>query len=228
LVGLDRFFCQDQIGRQPLTWSGRLTTSIAVIDAPRAAATALHPLRRRILEQLREADSAAGVARSLSLPRQRVTYHVRELERAGLLEAVGERKKGNCVEKLVRATARSYVIAPQALGGLGAGAELPDRFSSSYLVGVAAQTLRDVARLRKEADRAGLRLPTLSLQTEVRFGGPGAQHEFAEELAEAVSRVVAKYHDEHAPEGRTFRLNLVTYPRPSPEPGAASAEGEDR
>jgi DNA-binding transcriptional ArsR family regulator len=199
--------------------------AVALIDGRQAAAAALHPLRLRILEHLRDADSAAGVARALSMPRQRVTYHVRELERAGLLESVGERKKGNCVEHLVRATARSYLIAPQALGEVGAGEAIQDRFSSSYLVAVAGQALRDVAELRKLADASGKKLPTLSLQTEVRFASAADQHAFGEALAEAVTRLVSKYHDESASAGRTFRFQVLGYPRPA-GPAGTLTEGE--
>jgi DNA-binding transcriptional ArsR family regulator len=196
---------------------------IELIHGAEAAAAALHPLRRQILEQLRETDSAAGVARALRLPRQRVTYHVRELERQGLVEAVGERKRGNCVERLVRSTARSYLIAPQVLGDVGAVEGVRDQFSSSYLLAVAAQTIRDVAEMRKGADRTRLKLATLSLQAEVRFASPAAQHEFAEELASSVAHVVSKYHDEHSPGGRVFRFNLLGYPRP-----VRAAEDETR
>jgi DNA-binding transcriptional ArsR family regulator len=186
-----------------------------LINERKAAAAALHPLRLRILEHLREPDSAAGVARALSLPRQRVTYHVRALEKAGLVEGVSDRRKGNCVERVVRATARSYVIAPQALGEAGAGEGLEDQFSSSYLVAVAAQTMRDVAELRKRADEAGKRLPTLSLQTEVRFGSAREQHAFAEELSRAIAQLASKYHDGGTPSGRTFRFQLMGYPKPT-------------
>ena len=72
----------------------------------------------QILKLLREPRSAASVARELELPRQRVTYHVRALEKSGLLRNVGERRRGNFVEQLVQATARYYLIAPQALGDL--------------------------------------------------------------------------------------------------------------
>ena len=75
--------------------------AISVIAQTEPAAALLNPLRMRILALLREPDSAAGVARRLELPRQRVTYHVRALEDSGLLRNVGERRKGNCVEKLM-------------------------------------------------------------------------------------------------------------------------------
>lgn len=203
-----------------------MTLAVQIIDDAANATVALHPLRRRILEHLQEPDSAAGVARALSLPRQRVTYHVRELEGAGLVEAVEERRRGNCVERVVRATARAYVIAPQALGPMGAGA-VTDRFSSAYVAGVAGQTLRDMAELRKAADASGKQLPTLSLQTEVRFASPADQHAFAEELSQAIGALAAKYHDEHAAVGRTFRFNLVGYPRPSVTDGSQIEEGDE-
>lgn len=201
--------------------------AVQLIERAEEAMLALHPLRRRILEHLQEADSAAGVARSLSLPRQRVAYHVRELERAGLVDVVEERKRGNCVERVVRSTARAYLIAPQALGSMS-GSEVTDRFSSSYIAAVAGQTLRDVAELRRLADRSGRKLPTLTLQTEVRFGSAAAQREFARELAESVARLAAMYHDEQAAVGRTFRFNVVGYPRPAGPAPEPSEEGETK
>jgi AraC-like DNA-binding protein len=104
------------------------------------------------------------------LPRQRLNYHLRQLEAEGLVELVEERKQRNCTERMVRAVARSYVIGPSALGGVAADpASVRDHASSAYLVAVAAEVIRDVASLRDRADRAGKRLATLALRTEVRF-----------------------------------------------------------
>jgi len=99
----------------------------------------------RILEHLAAADSPAGIARRLGLPRQQVGYHLRKLERAGLVELVEERRQGNCIE---RATARSYVISPAALVKLGGAPERRrDRFSNGSLVSLAARAIRDLAVL---------------------------------------------------------------------------------
>ena len=75
--------------------------AVEVLNAAETAAAVLDPARLRILAALRDPDSSAGVARSLGLPRQRVGHHVRALEAAGLLTFVGERKKRNCVERLL-------------------------------------------------------------------------------------------------------------------------------
>jgi len=187
--------------------------SVQVLQSLSAAATVLDATRLRILAGLREPASAAAVARALGLPRQRVGYHVRALQKQGLLEHVGERRTRGTVERLLQATARSYVVSPEALGQLGATrAEVQDRFSSAYQVAATARTLRDVAILQASAARAGKKLPTLTLETEVRFASPEEQSAFARELTDAVTQLAAHYHQAHASGGRTFRFVLTGHP----------------
>lgn len=184
-----------------------------VVSSPGRAAMLLDPLRLRLLEGLREPDSAAGLARRLRLPRQRVNYHLRELEKQRLVELVGRRRRGNCTARLLRATARAYVISPAALGGVAADpAAVQDRLSAAYLLAVTARTLRDVAELDERAQKAGRRIATLTLETEVRFASAVARTGFANELAGAVARLAAKYHDEKAPGGRAFRFVVAGHP----------------
>lgn len=190
-----------------------MNTSAALLRQPHQAAALLDPLRRRILERLREPGSAASIARDLGLPRQKVNYHLRELEKAGLVQLVEERVRGNCVERIVRGIARSYLISPDALGDLARDPEgTRDRFSSAYLVAAAAAAIRDIGRLRERADRAGKRLATLTLQTELRFASASRRKAFAEELATEVARLSAKYNEPDAPDGRAFRLMVGAYP----------------
>ena len=186
---------------------------IDVITGPDQAVVALQRTRRLLLAHLAEPDSAAGLARRLGLPRQRLNYHLRELEREGLVELVEERRKGNCVERIVRATARAFVISPDALGVLGATPEeAADRFSSTYLVSAAARAMRDVAALQAGATRAGKRLSTFTLETDVRFATAEARAQFAEELANAVAALAARYHDDRNPRGRRFRVLAAIHP----------------
>ncbi len=190
-----------------------MAAGVQVIQSVEAAATLFSPARLRILEQLSDPDSAAGIARRLSLPRQQVAYHIREMENAGLVELVEERRKGNCMERVVRAAARSYVISPEALGKLGATpAQQRDRFSLGYLVSLAARAIRDLALLRSRADKAGKRISTMALEVEVRFASAEARNAFGEELAAQVARLAAKYHDETVAAGRKFRFFAGVYP----------------
>jgi len=177
------------------------------------ASALLNPLRQQILERLREPDSASGLSRLMKLPRQKLNYHLRELEKHGLVEQVEERKRGNCVERIVRATARYYFISPEALGNLATDpSEIQDRFSSTYLVAVAARAIRDLAILRTRAEKAGKKLATFTLETDVKFAAAADLNAFSEELANSVARLVAKYHDEKAPGGRRYKFIIGSYP----------------
>src|SRR5215213_5435078 len=91
---------------------------VAVIDDPAAAEVSLAPVRARLLAELAEPASATMLAARVGLPRQKVNYHLRALERHGLVELVEERRKGNFTERVLRATAASYVISPAALGAV--------------------------------------------------------------------------------------------------------------
>jgi DNA-binding transcriptional ArsR family regulator len=190
--------------------------SLEVIRRPEPAAALLDPTRQKLLAHLREPDSATGLARRLRLPRQRVNYHLRTLEQAGLVELVEERRKGNCLERVVRATARAFLISPEAFGAVAPTADLAaDRLSSAYLMAAAGRTIRDLAAMESRARREGKRLATLTLEADVRFASAAARAEFTEELADALARLAAKYHDDRAPGGRRFRLLTAVHPTPT-------------
>ena len=202
--------------------------AISLIEQTDSAAAVLSPVRIRILKQLREPASAAAVARALGLPRQRVSYHVKALEQSGLLRNVGERRRGNFVERLVQATARYYLIAPQAMGDLGPTLDAAqDRFSSAYLVGMVAEAIRDVAALRRRASETRKKLATFSLDTEVRFACAADQNAFAEELSVCLAQLVKKYDDTEVQEGRRFRFLLAGYPALSRPTTSEDHEAED-
>jgi DNA-binding transcriptional ArsR family regulator len=190
-----------------------MAASLAVLQTTSQAAALLDDVRLGILAELRTPDSAAAVARRLGAPRQRIGYHIRALEAAGLIESVGERRTGNYVERLLRATATHYVVSPQVLGALGAGADaVRDRFSTAYLLAAASRTIGDVAELQGRAEAAGKALPTLTLETDVRFASAATQHAFATELANCLAALVARYHEADVPGGRRFRFLVAGHP----------------
>lgn len=186
---------------------------LTVVRGADQAVVLLKRTRRDLLAHLDVPHSAASLARKLGMPRQKVNYHLRQLEREGFLECVEERRVGNCTERLVRATARSFVISPEALGTLGTTPDVAkDRLSAGYLMSVAARTLREVACLEARAKHEGKRLATFSIDADVRFPTAAARAEFAQALAEEVARLASKYHDEDAPNGRTFRVVASIHP----------------
>jgi DNA-binding transcriptional ArsR family regulator len=191
---------------------------VAVIGDPAAAEVSLDPVRARLLGELAEAASATMLAARLGLARQKVNYHLRALERHGLVELVEERRKGNCTERVLRATAASYVISPAALAPVQPDpGRAPDRVSAAWLLAVASRLVGDVGDLMTGAARAGQRLATFAVDGEVRFASAADRAAFAEELAAAVAGLVARYHTPAASEGRDHRLVVALHPSVNPE-----------
>lgn len=186
---------------------------VAVIEDPAAAAASLDPVRARLLAELAEPGSATMLAARVGLPRQNVNYHIRELERHGLVELVEERRKGNVTERLLRATAASYVISPAALAAVQPDpSRSPDRLSARWLIALSSRLVREVGELITGATHARKRVATFGIDGEVRFASPSDRAAFAEELSNAVAALVAKYHDEKAERGRDHRVIVAVHP----------------
>ena len=204
-----------------------------IIDDPARARVALQPTRLRLLHLLEQPQSAPQVARAIGLPRQRVLYHLRRLEAQGLVEAHDHGSVGRRIDRSYVRTATSYAIAPKTLGGVAVDARtVADAFSSAYLSAVAGRALNDLAALGRAAAARGKRVPTLTLETDIRFATPGDQRRFADELTAAFTTLAAKYHHPEAISGRTFRVFACGYPAVPPRAGepetARDAEMEEK
>ncbi|MYW66520.1 helix-turn-helix domain-containing protein [Streptomyces sp. SID8379] len=192
---------------------------VTVIEDPAAAAVSLDPIRARLLAELATGPaSAAMLAPKVGLPRQKVNYHLKALEKHGLVELAGERRKGNVTERLMRASAASYVISPGALGAVQPDPERArDQLSARWLLALAARLVRDVGALLTGAARARKRLATFALDGEVRFASAADRAAFVTELAQGVDALIRKYHAADAVQGRDHRLVIALHPTVRPE-----------
>jgi DNA-binding transcriptional ArsR family regulator len=197
---------------------------IAVIADPAAAEASLGPIRARLLAALSTPGSASTLAAATGLTRQKVNYHLHELEQHGLVELVEERLRGNFVERVFQATARAYVISPRALSTAAPDpSRQPDQRSARWLLAVAGRLVSEVGELIGRAADAGQQLPTLGIDSTVRFSSAKDRASFAVELSEAVNSLVAKYHSEHAPRGRNHRFVVALHPIITDRPAEENA-----
>ena len=189
---------------------------VCTIEDPAAAAATLDPLRNRMLAELHEPASAAGLATRLELPRQKVNYHLRELERLGLVTVAEERRWGGLTERLMTSTASSYVISPVAIGEIASDPEnISDRLSAGYLIALAARLVREVGGLIEGARKAKKNLATLSIDTVIRFRSARERAAFTAELVACVNDLASRYHDDSAAGGRRHRLVVGAHPLPA-------------
>ena len=189
----------------------------ALLDDLDTAFLALAPIRRRILAALAEPASAAGLAEQLGMPRQKIGYHLRALEGAGLVHLAGERRKRGFTERLFVA-ARGHVLDPALMQAPADpdAVDAQDRHAADHLISTASSIVRDVARMRQDAAAEGSRLLTLTVEADVVFAAPADFDAFTEEVSAAVTALARKY---AAPSGRRYRLTAAAHPAlPKPSP----------
>jgi len=192
---------------------------VAVIEDPAAAGVSLDPIRARLLAALAQPGSATTLAGQVGLTRQKVNYHLRALERHGLVELVEERRKGNMTERVLRATAASYLISPTALAAVAPDPDRsPDQLSARWLLALAGRLVQEVGELITRARSARQQLPTFAIDTEVTFASAADRAAFVAELSDSVEGLVGKYHDEAATRGRKHRLIVALHPSITKDP----------
>jgi DNA-binding transcriptional ArsR family regulator len=182
----------------------------AVLDTSEQLAAIAHPTRLRILDALRVADSAAGAARRLGEPRQRINHHVRELAKAGLLVQAGERRKGNFVEQLFESAGGTFVVSPRLTWGEGARLRaMAEQVSLQHLVEVGERLQRDAAALLDRAAFDGVEVPSAAVEATVHFADPEARAAFLDDYLALVARLIERH---ASPSGEAFTVALVAHP----------------
>lgn len=186
---------------------------IEIIDDPDTASVALDPVRNQMLAELGEPASASTLAERVGITRQKANYHLNILEAHGLLEVAEERIWGGLREHLMVATAKAYLVSPDAMGKVAVSPERQqDQLSPAYLVALAARVIREVGRLLRQSRKASKPAATYSIDAEIRFRSDAERAKFTKELTKAVNSLVARYHDESSRDGLRQRLVVLEHP----------------
>jgi len=187
--------------------------SSMTLQDPEAIAAATHPVRAAILDAMRTPSTAAEVARVVGQTRQNAAYHVRALEKAGLLRKVGQRQKGNFVEQVYEAVATTLVISPTFTWGereLRVEA-MADQLSLGELIAIGERLQRDGALLLDRAAFDGDEIASASVATDVRFDSEENRAAFLRDYVTVLTKLTKKH---GARRGDPYRVVLAAYPDP--------------
>jgi DNA-binding transcriptional ArsR family regulator len=164
----------------------------------------LRPGRIEILRHLAEPTTCTEVASRLGQAPQKVYYHVKKMEQAGLVDRVAQRQVRGITEGIYQASGASYWLAPALVGAIGRR-RAQDEMSLGYLLNLSEQLQSDLARLARQAgDR-----PSLGMSGEVRLP-PDRREEFLADLRSAIENLLTRY---GGAEGTPFRIALACYPK---------------
>jgi DNA-binding transcriptional ArsR family regulator len=183
-----------------------------LIDAPEQAMALLNPLRGEILARMMEPSSATEVARHLGETPQRVNYHLKALEKAGLVQRVGTRQVRNLVEVLFRAIAKTFVLAESLSMKPETIQKLKDQSALAHLITTSERIKREALLLMEHSDENET-IPSATLQLLVQLPDAEQRNAFVEEYAAMVQKLVERYHCGHT-EHETYNVVLAVYPKP--------------
>lgn len=183
--------------------------TVTVLTDPDVVIEALTPFRRHLLALLDHPDSATGLARELDASRQRVNYHLRALEQAGLVELVEERPRRGVTERVLRRRADVVLVDPMVFDTSGLGDR--ERVGVAGVVTTARDLVGQAAAVAGAASAAGRQVAMATLDTEVRVASPAAMRALLDDLAVTVAR--------HATDGPGLRLRVATMVVPALDDG---------
>jgi DNA-binding transcriptional ArsR family regulator len=177
-------------------------------------------VRVKVLEILREPQCAASVARVIGLPRQKINYHLKELARVGLVEHAGERRKGNFIEQLYRATARRFVVSSAIdWDAERLASTLRDQVSLANLADLGERLQQDAAGLLDRAAYDGVQVPSAVIEAEIQFADAAARTEFLEAYLAAIGPLLKKFGQppdgadaDDARRAEPYRVAVAIYP----------------
>jgi DNA-binding transcriptional ArsR family regulator len=187
---------------------------VLYIEAVDQAAALLKPLRLAVLKRLDEPRSCPELADALGEPTQKLYYHVKVLERVGLVDKIGERRVGGIMEGVYQAAARSYWLSPGLVGQIGGPRRARDGLSREFLLSLAEELQGDVALLARQEEEHPV--PTLGLSAQIELRNSHERAAFMTELQETLQALATKYGARgDAPstdQPTTFRLMVACYP----------------
>lgn len=185
--------------------------TILYLEDVEQASVLCKPKRVEILRLLAEARSCTQLAGILGETPQLVYYHIKQLERAGLVEKAAERRVRGIVEGIYKARARSYWFSPGLVRRLGGSERSRDQMSLSFLAELAEQVQEDVGRLAEhEVDT-----PSLGLVAEILLRDASERAAFLRDVQQTFERLARRHGATSQGSGRTgeaFRLALACYP----------------
>lgn len=189
---------------------------VLYIESVEQAAALLHPMRIDLLQHMDTPRSCPELATLFQTTAQKIYYHIKELEKADLVQRVGERKVRGVVEGKYQARAKSYWLAPSLVGQVGGKQMSADQSSLRFLLSLAEEVQKDIGRLGQQSE-VGETVPSLGLSAHIYLPDGERRADFLEDLQRLFQDLARKYGlppDEVGAElvGKLFRLILASYP----------------
>jgi DNA-binding transcriptional ArsR family regulator len=185
---------------------------VRYIEEVEQALALLKPQRLEILKRLAEPRTCPELAVIFDDSPQKIYYHVKALESAGLVDKIAERRVRGAVEGIYQARARSYWLAPSLVGKIGTPTQAQDQASLRVLLALAEDVIEDAGKLGERSGVGGA-VPSLSMSAHVHLPDGKRRAAFMSELQSSFQDIARKYSiDDVVDQSSSFRLVMLCYP----------------
>lgn len=183
-----------------------------IVTEPLQAAALLHPVRSEIIRLLKEPRSATELSKVMNDSAQKVNYHLKTLEKVGLVMRAGTRNVRNLVEVLYRSAGRTFLLSDS----LGLSQEtiqkLKDQTALAHVLSLTEKIKRDAVSLMEEAECE--EIPSAVMEMELSLLGEEERQAFLQDYADMLSELIKKHHDPKHGNSKTFHVSMAMYPKP--------------
>ncbi|MBV7335722.1 helix-turn-helix domain-containing protein [Chloroflexi bacterium TSY] len=182
----------------------------------------LKPERIELLKQLDRPRTCPELAEIFEQSPQRIYYHVKALEKAGLVEKVEEKRVRGVVEGHYQARARTYWFTPKLVGQVGSSNQVQDQASLRFLLSLAEEVHEDIGRLGHQSE-IGQDVPSLGLSAHIYLPDGSRRADFLADVQTFFTELAQKYglpDNQESDElgGKSFRIVLACYPKEAESP----------
>lgn len=185
------------------------------------AAVLMKPTRIEMMQLMGEPKSCTELGNALGLTPQKVYYHVKVLEKAGLVVRADERQVKGITEGLYQAAADTFLLSGDLAGKLGGAKEVRRQVSLGQLSELANMMLDDAQALSGQ-DESRL----LTINAAVELADPSERQSFLSDVRDAIEHIARLYGAQgevldHGA-GTAYKLVLACYERPELKGGRVS------
>ncbi|MDN4523813.1 ArsR/SmtB family transcription factor [Fictibacillus fluitans] len=183
-----------------------------LITLPEQAAALLHPIRSEIVAALKAPASATELAKMLKETPQKINYHLKALEKVGLVQKVGTRNVRNLVEVLYQAVAKTLILSESLGLSPETAQKLQDQQALAHVLSLTETIKKDALQLMEQAEEA--QIPSAVLQAAVHLSGEEERNEFINEYFSLLHRLIEKYQSGEKENGKEYQVSIAVYPKP--------------
>ncbi|OOE12331.1 ArsR/SmtB family transcription factor [Fictibacillus arsenicus] len=183
-----------------------------IVTEPEQAAALLHPVRSEIISLLKEPRSATELSKVMNDSAQKVNYHLKTLEKVGLVTRAGTRNVRNLVEVLYRSAGKTFLLSDS----LGLSQEtirkLKDQTALAHVLSLTEKIKRDAVSLMEEAEDE--EIPSAVMEMELSLLDVEERQAFLQGYTNMLSELIKKHHNPKPGKSKTFHVSMAMYPKP--------------